>query len=175
MLTSRGWWFFLVVLLTCGIGAAFSPRCGHGIAIVGFTLLAWFLWEWAQFAYRYYFVLPRVILRREVSDERKAVPILWAAGEFDVRVQIAIAGPGSLPYVVLADWVPTDAHFVDGSDEVAAVIRSGQPATISYRLNVPFPARSALKASAFASPTAKGSSITAQSLPTAPRTSCCRG
>ena len=88
----------------------------------------WFLWEWAQFAYRYYFVLPRLVLVREVRDERKAVPILWADGEFDVRVRISIDGPGDLPYAVLADWVPTDGKFVDGSDE-ATVASASEPRT----------------------------------------------
>lgn len=139
MLTPRGWWFFLILLLTCGVGAAFSDRFGHSIAVIGITLLAWFLWEWAQFAYRYYFVLPRLVLVREVRDERKAVPILWADGEFDVRVRITIDGPGDLPYAVLADWVPTDGRFVDGSDEATVTLESRQPVTIGYRLKCPVP------------------------------------
>ncbi len=141
MLTPRGWWFLVFVLLMGGLGAALSPRFGHGIAVVSFTLLAWFLWEWAHFAYRFYFVLPRVVLQREISDERKALPILWSEGEYDVTVRIAINGPGDLPFVVLADWVPTDGRFVEGSgsDETIAALSAVQPVTIQYRIRCPVP------------------------------------
>jgi uncharacterized protein (DUF58 family) len=123
----------------CGLGAGLSERVGNAIAVVGFTLLAWFLWEWGQFAYRYYFVLPRLVLRREVRDERKAVPVLWAETEFDVRVRIGIVGSGDLPYAVLADWVPTDARFVEGADETNVNVSGLQPTTISYRIKCPVP------------------------------------
>ena len=119
MLTSRGWWFLVILLLLGGLGVRLSVQAGDAIAIFSLTLLAWFLWEWAHFAYRYYLVLPRLTIHRELSDERKAVPILWANGEFEVRVRIAIDGPGDLPYVVLADWIPTDGKRVEGSEEIA--------------------------------------------------------
>ena len=106
---------------------------------LGLTLLAWFLWEWAQFAYRYYFLLPRLTLHREVRDDRKAVPVLWAESEFEVRVRIGLGVPGDLPYVVLADWVPTDGRFVDGSDEAVVALAATRPATIQYRLKCPVP------------------------------------
>lgn len=139
MLTQRGWWFFIVLLLLCGLGSILSERIGYGIAVIGFVLLAWFLWEWAQFAYRYYYILPRLILHREVSDERKAVPILWADSEFDVYVRIGLNVAGDLPYVVLADWVPTDSRFVDGSEEAVASISTERPAEIRYRIKCPVP------------------------------------
>ena len=122
MLTSRGWWFLAVVLILVGLGAALSERVGDGIAVVALTLLAWFLWEWAQFAYRYYVVLPRLRLHREIRDERKAVPLLWAEGEFDVHVRITLDGPGDLPYALLTDWIPTDAKFVEGAEETVAAL-----------------------------------------------------
>jgi uncharacterized protein (DUF58 family) len=139
LLTPRGWWFLAIVLLLCGLGAGLSPKIGDSVVVIGLVLLAWFLWEWGQFAYRYYVVLPRLTLRRELSDERKAVPLLWAEGEFDVRVQIGIAGAGDLPYVILADWIPTDAHRVEGSEEVVTVLSAGRPAEIAYRIKCPVP------------------------------------
>ena len=106
---------------------------------------------------------------RELRDERKAVPILWAEGEFDVRVRVRLNGPGDLPYVVLADWVPTDANFVDGADEVVVALSADRPAEFAYRLTVPGARRvCGSKASASASPTARGSSTTAHSSATGP-------
>lgn len=139
MLTPRGWWFLVVVLLLCGLGAGLSPQIGDSVAVIGFVLLAWFLWEWGQFAYIYYVVLPRLTLHRELSDERKAVPILWAEGEFDVRARVSVDGPGTLPYVVLTDWLPTGAQLVEGVEEVVAALGAGQPAEIGYRLKCPVP------------------------------------
>jgi uncharacterized protein (DUF58 family) len=138
LLTSRGWWFLVILLLLGGLGIRLSVQAGDAIALFSLTLLAWFLWEWAQFAYRYYLVLPRLIIDRELSDERKAVPILWAGGEFDVRVRISIDGSGDLPFVILADWIPTDGKLVEGSEEVTAAL-GREPAEIKYRLKCPVP------------------------------------
>jgi uncharacterized protein (DUF58 family) len=135
VLTPRGWWFLLIVLLLCGLGAALSPQIGDAVAVIGFVLLAWFLWEWGQFAYRYYVVLPRLTLLRELRDERKVVPILWAEGEFDVRVRIGIDGAGDMPYMVLADWIPTDGKRVEGSEEAVVAITADRQAEICYRLS----------------------------------------
>jgi uncharacterized protein (DUF58 family) len=139
LLTSRGWWFLAVVLILVGLGAALSERVGDGIAVVALTLLAWFLWEWAQFAHRYYVVLPRLRLHREIRDERKAVPLLWAEGEFDVHVRITLDGPGDLPYALLTDWIPTDAKFVEGAEETVVALAGVAPAELNYRLRCPLP------------------------------------
>jgi len=139
LLTPRGWWFLFIVLIQVGLGALLSDRIGSGVAVVGLTLLAWFLWEWAHFAYRLYFVAPTLTLHRELHDERKAVPILWAEGEFDVRVRVSLAGTGDLPYVALNDWVPADADLVSGSDEAVVALSAERPAILRYRLKCPLP------------------------------------
>jgi uncharacterized protein (DUF58 family) len=139
LLTPRGWWFLFVSLILCAGGAWLSESAGDGIAVIGFTLLAWFLWEWIQFAYRFYFVLPKLIVHRELRDERKVVPILWADGEFDVHVRVSIGERGDLPYVVLADWVAVDGKLIDGSEELITAIYPEHPATIRYRLSCPRP------------------------------------
>ena len=92
MLTPRGWWLFFFLLVLSGLGAGLSALIGDALVVVSLTLLAWFLWEWAQFAYRFYFVVPGLRLHREMRDERKAVPILWAEGEFDVHVRVELSG-----------------------------------------------------------------------------------
>jgi uncharacterized protein (DUF58 family) len=139
LLTPRGWWFLLILLLLCGLGAGLSPQIGDSVAVIGFVLLAWFVSEWGQFAYRYYVVLSRLTLHRELSDERKVVPILWAEGEFDVRVRVGIDGTGDLPFAILADWIPTDGKRVEGVEEVVAAVSADRPAEIRYRLACPVP------------------------------------
>ncbi|HVK11354.1 MAG TPA: hypothetical protein VM597_21465, partial [Gemmataceae bacterium] len=122
MLTSRGWWFLFAALVLAAIGAAVSPQYGDGVAVIAFVLLAWFLWEWATFAYRLYLVLPGLRVEREIRDDRKVVPLLWADTEFDVHVRVSLPGAGDLPFAVLSDWVPTDAQFVEGEDEVTVAL-----------------------------------------------------
>lgn len=139
MLTSRGWWFLFMVLGTCVLGAALSPRVGDAIGVVGLVLLVWFLWEWAAFAFQVHLVLPRLRMTREVFDERKAVPILWANGEFDVVVRFDLPGRFSLPLVILTDWAPTTAKLRDGNDEVGGALRPGQPLRLGYRIECPNP------------------------------------
>jgi uncharacterized protein (DUF58 family) len=139
LFTPRGWWFVVILFLQIALGAALSNRVGDGIVVVGLTLFAWFLWEWAQFAYRVYVVVPQLTLRRELRDERKAVPILWADGEFDVEVTVGLNGRADLPYAILTDWVPTDGKLVSGTDEAIVVLRADRPATFTYRLHCPVP------------------------------------
>src|SRR5262249_37033780 len=109
-----------------------------GLVVVGLSLLAWFLWEWAQFAYRLYYVVPTLTLHRELHDERKAVPILWAQGEFDVRVRVRVEA-ADLPYVVLSAWVPAAAKLAGGSDEEVVALDPDRPVLLSYRLKCPLP------------------------------------
>jgi uncharacterized protein (DUF58 family) len=139
LLTSRGWWFLFIALVQAAVGAAVSPQFGDGVAVIAFVLLAWFLWEWATFAYRLYFVLPGLQIEREIRDDRKVVPLLWADTEFDVHVRVVLPGPGDLPFAVLSDWVPTDASFVEGADEITVALAPDAPATIRYRLKCPRP------------------------------------
>jgi uncharacterized protein (DUF58 family) len=139
LLTPRGWWFVVILFLQIALGAALSNRVGDGIVVVGLTLLAWFLWEWAQFAYRVYVVVPQLTLRRELRDERKAVPILWADGEFDVEVTVSLNGRAALPYAILTDWVPTDGKLVSGTDEAIVALGPDRPATFIYRFHCPVP------------------------------------
>jgi uncharacterized protein (DUF58 family) len=132
LLTGRGWWLLFILLLQVAFGAAVSPRFGEGIAVIGLVLLAWFLFEWANFVYRAYFVLPNLSITREVHDQRKAVPVLWSGGEFDVRLRAELTGFGDLPYVAIEDWVPFDAKVLEGNDALTTAISAEQPGRFSY-------------------------------------------
>lgn len=131
MLTGRGWWLLLILMLQVAFGAAVSPRFGEGIVVIGLVLLTWFFYEWASFVYRVYFVLPTLTVTREVHDQRKAVPVLWANGEFEVRLKIALRH-GDLPYVTIDDWVPFDARVLEGSDSATMIVTAQQAGSFQY-------------------------------------------
>ncbi|WP_020473943.1 DUF58 domain-containing protein [Zavarzinella formosa] len=138
MLTSRGWWLLGVSTLLTLLGALLSRRQGDGLAIIGITILTWFLVEWALFAYQAFFVLPRLRISREIRDERKAVPLLWANGEFDIVVKVQL-DRGRLPDVFLEDAVPFVVTKIGESEQKFTAISKFHPGVIEYRVRCEAP------------------------------------
>src|SRR5438445_4963267 len=112
MLTSRAWWFLLVVLSLLALGLFDEPpwRGGRGahltLILVTLTLLLWFLGEWLLFVLRVSDAVPALHVRRELHDAHGAVDTLWAGRSFQVLVQLQLRHWGSLPYLKLTDQVP---------------------------------------------------------------------
>src|ERR1700694_4652358 len=108
MLTSRGWWFFLIlvgVLALALLGNAARPYSAQlpnpSLALVAIAILLWFGWEWLFFIVRVQLVTPKVQIMREVRDDRGPVETLWAGRKFHVRVRVQLPkGFLGLPYVV---------------------------------------------------------------------------
>src|SRR5205085_7307274 len=100
MLTARGWWLLLFVLVQVVVSLLLSPRGAFFVTVLGLAVLLWFLGEWLLFALRVWRLTTAVTLEREVRDDRSAVDTLWAGRSFEVRVRLRLAGPGlSLPYI----------------------------------------------------------------------------
>src|ERR1700736_4459939 len=96
MLTSRGWWFLIVVLSFLALGL-FDER--WTLTLLALTLLLWFLAEWFVFALRVRLAIPALALQRTVSDERGPVANLWAGHSFHVRLKLKLAHWLGLPYL----------------------------------------------------------------------------
>src|SRR5690348_5318194 len=106
MLTSRGWWFLLVVVALLGLALLANPghtyrgglarddfwtrRPNIGLALLGLTLALWFAWEWLLFTIRARIVTRRLEMRRQVRDSRGPVDTLWAGRTFEVRVELRL-------------------------------------------------------------------------------------
>lgn len=120
------------------LGALISERYGDTMVIAGGTVLAWFAFEWGYFAYQAYFVLPNLRIQREIRDDRKAVPLLWANGEFDVRVTLSIP-KGRMPDISLEDCVPLVVTKLGGSEETFALLTAKSPGIIEYRIRCEAP------------------------------------
>src|SRR5262245_33658836 len=88
MLTPRGWWLLLFVLFLTALGAALSTERGGMLAILGLALLAWFTVEWARFQVGVRWNLPKLVVEREVRDDRGPVVTLWAGRTFEVIVRV---------------------------------------------------------------------------------------
>jgi len=138
MLTARGWWFLVVSALALGLGlfADLAP-----LLPVGLALVLWIAGVGLLFYVRARFVVPRLRLRRIVSDERGPVDTLWAGRSFEVYVELRLRGPLSLPHVAVADRVPFAAVRLSGSTEEPGPIAMGEPLALSYRIRPPAPGR----------------------------------
>jgi hypothetical protein len=66
MLTPRAWWFLLLVFSLVGVGVVAEIASP---ALLGLTLLLWFIFEWLTFSIRSQLTV-RVALRREVRRSR---------------------------------------------------------------------------------------------------------
>jgi uncharacterized protein (DUF58 family) len=136
VLTARGWWFLIAVLVQIVFGIFLSDRGRAVIATVGLALLGWFLFEWLRFFLAVRFVLPRLHMEREVRDGRRSVPLLWAGREFRVRLRVFLEGEGEegLPYVILRDRMPVGVELVHGKDEVTTALEADDIVSIAYRV-----------------------------------------
>jgi uncharacterized protein (DUF58 family) len=138
MLTTRGFWFLVFVLLFTALGIRLEIVT---LGVVGLTLLLWFLWEWLLFALRVYGLVRYLHLDRQLGDERGAVQSLWAGQSFDVRVRLWLERAAWLPYVKVTDRVPFSVDQVRGPTELEGPVSRHEPLEWSYRVHCPGPGR----------------------------------
>jgi uncharacterized protein (DUF58 family) len=139
MLTPRGWWFLIVVLIALALGAFAVPNYTTGPALVAVTLFAWFAYEWVQFNVRSNAAVSALRVRRRVLQGGRETPMLWAGVPFEVRVRLRHDGLVTIGYAVIEDRLPAGADVLDGAADAVAAIRSGEPADVRYVLKCPAP------------------------------------
>jgi uncharacterized protein (DUF58 family) len=153
MLTSRGWWFLLVVLLLLAnavLGQYAMNALWPGLhltalqpgilGLLPLTLLLWFLWEWLVFAIRAQMTVRQLTFQREVRDDHGPVSTLWAGRTFQIQVRLKDVGAIGFPYLVVTDRVPFgtvvgrigDPSSSDSAYEGA--LTPGQEVTWTYSL-----------------------------------------
>jgi uncharacterized protein (DUF58 family) len=135
MLTARGFWFLLFVGLIgflSVVGLAFYvPTLG----ILTFTLLLWFIFEWALFLARANSASGRVSVERHILVNDRELPTLWANVEATVRLTVTLK-PGALrlPFVQVADKLPVGQHIRGGERRRVGELRPGEPFEIEYQI-----------------------------------------
>jgi uncharacterized protein (DUF58 family) len=134
MLTSRGWLFAIVIL-----GLLFVAVRSQQIVlfILTMSLGLWFAWEWLLFAVRTRVIARRIVLRRDVCDERGPVESLWAGRTFTVHGEVHLDHWLGLSYAAVVDRFPFDAVPVDGEIHVDGPLMENQPLRFNYRLCCP--------------------------------------
>jgi uncharacterized protein (DUF58 family) len=131
MLTTRGWWFVIAVLVLL----ALAVRVGQPTLIMlGLTLLLWFLAEWLVFCLRIYLLIRQLRINRSVCDERGPVDTFWAGRSFHVRVALQVRGRWSLPCVLISDRVPFGAECLAGKSTADGEVAADRPLLLEYTM-----------------------------------------
>ncbi|HUR55468.1 MAG TPA: DUF58 domain-containing protein, partial [Gemmataceae bacterium] len=139
MLTTRGWWFLIVVLLVLVLGAFALPYYTVTPVILALTLLAWFAVEWVLFHLRLNSAVSRLKCRRRIVQGGRDVPMVWSGLSFEVHVTIGHDGKARIPFAVYQDRLPSIADLEDGDPEHAGEIRPEQAHELTYTLRCPSP------------------------------------
>src|SRR5262249_15631545 len=88
MLTARGWWFLVVVVLVTVGGVIGLATYTVVPALLGVSLLAWFTWEWTAFQTRSNAVVARLRISRRILQGGRDVPMVWSGLGFEVHVAV---------------------------------------------------------------------------------------
>src|SRR5262245_16164807 len=139
MLTARGGWFLVVVVLVLVIGAFVIPYFSVAPALLGITLLVWFAFEWTLFHTRSNAAVSRLRVTRHVFQGGREVPMLWAGIGFEVRVAVENPGPVGVPFALLEDRRAVATEHVSGSTRLFAALPAGERVEIVSVLKAPSP------------------------------------
>jgi uncharacterized protein (DUF58 family) len=138
MLTSRGWLFLVTILGVTAVALAIGNSL---LALVGLTLLSWFLATWLFFVVCLRLAIPKLSVEREVRDATGPVDSMWAGQTFAIQARLCSASALVLPYVRIHDRVPRVLERKSGSDRNAGPVSAKQALEASYAVTCPVPAR----------------------------------
>jgi uncharacterized protein (DUF58 family) len=138
MLTSRGFWFLLTVVVL--LGAAIALQATLAI-LVCHTLLLWFLAHWFLFQWRFRAVQSHLGVARSLWTSRGPVESIWARQRSEVRVVLTCRPGVALPFVVVTDRVPAPAHWLGGLTQAEGALSADAPLELAYAIQCPGPGR----------------------------------
>jgi uncharacterized protein (DUF58 family) len=134
MMTARGWWCLVGVVLALLAGVLANVPA---LLVTGLALLLWFGWEWLCFAVRVRTLRQRLRIHREVWDDRGPVSTLWAGRSFTVKVELHLREGARLPWLAIADPVPFGVRHEEGETTADGELRGKSPLAIEYKVHCP--------------------------------------
>jgi uncharacterized protein (DUF58 family) len=131
MLTARGWWLLipLLILLTVGLGTGTGP-----LILICFTLLGWLLGNWLTFAVKLRLLQNALTIDRQLRDDRGPVKGLWAGQKVHVVTRLLTRSMVSLPYARVIDRIPALGKHLEGASQTSGSLGSNLPLEISYQI-----------------------------------------
>ncbi|MCS6866571.1 MAG: DUF58 domain-containing protein [Gemmataceae bacterium] len=139
MLTSRGWWFLIIVLFIFALGAFVVANYTTLPAILALTLLLWFLGEWIVFNFSVHGAVAHLRAERWVLQGGRTTPILWANVPFQVQLRVFHRGRFTIRYALMEDRFPAATDLLEGRTDTTATIRRGEAVEILYTARCPAP------------------------------------
>jgi uncharacterized protein (DUF58 family) len=139
MLSSRGTWFLITVVFVLVVGAFVIPFYSVVPALLGLTLLGWFLYEWVMFNIRSNAAVSRLRVSRHILQGGREVPMVWAGLAFEVRVSVENPSSVRVPFIVLEDRGAVATERVEGKTVQFAHLDAGGSIEITYTLKSPAP------------------------------------
>ncbi len=138
MLTARGFWFFVPMLMLLGLAISAGA---DSLALIALTLLSWFLAQWFLFHVRWRRAHVGLTVTRALRTPRGDVTSLWAGQWAEVQIMLC-AEPGvAVPYVIVSDRLPALARLRDRVPQIDGAIAPAAPLQLSYAIECPAPGR----------------------------------
>ena len=138
MLTTRGFWFFLVVFAALAAATIIGTS---QLMLVCLTLLFWFLAQGFLFQLRIRLTIRNLQVERILRTSRGDVDSIWARQNVEIIVKVYNEGLLNLPYVVLMERLPEFAHWKDGDLRIDGALVTDRPLVLAYRIECPAPGR----------------------------------
>jgi uncharacterized protein (DUF58 family) len=135
MLTRRGWWLLLTVLVVL-FAALWTDT--PGAAVLALTLLLWFVASWLQFQVRAVLVHGRLRVVRQVADAHGPVQSLWSGRQFRVRVRLVNDSRVGLVFARIDERVPLGVKRLSGTTHAEGRL-GAEPLEVSYAVACPAP------------------------------------
>src|SRR5262245_40035484 len=139
MLSTRGVWFLIVVVLVLMAGAFLIPYYSVVPALLSLTLLSWFFYEWVKFHFRANAAVARLRVTRVVLQGGREVPMVWSGLPFEVHVTVEHPGFAGLPFAVVEDRPAVATERVEGSNRRFVRFPAGGVVEVVYTLKAPSP------------------------------------
>ena len=134
MLTARGLWGLIVAGAVTLIGLTTLGVEHPVVAILGITLLVWYLVEGLLFTLRYRSTLGKIDVVREILQNGRVVSNAWSGIACTVRVTVTNRGKASWPLAIVMDRPPESRKIRGGRTEQTVEFRPNEPTVIEYEL-----------------------------------------
>ncbi len=138
MLTARGFWFFVPLLMLLAL--AISANADR-LALIMLTLLSWFLMQWFLFHWRWRRAHTRLTVTRALRTRRGDAKSLWAGQRAEMHVSLSAGAGVRLPYAIVSDRLPALARLQDGVPQIDGAIAPAAPLDLTYTIECPAPGR----------------------------------
>lgn len=109
MITSRGRWVLMAAVILAVTGV--THFAASTVALLGITLLAWFIFEWIRFAFRARFALTALKIERTIWQGSRVVTSGWSNQSFRVGCFIHNGGRWHCPLLDVLDVHSETASF----------------------------------------------------------------